>query len=155
MSDRPYPRVPRDGGVHRPDDSDIEGSQTVRAPEPPLKSDAGPAPPATVQLLHNKAKGLYRLRAWRDEDVPTEVDDYTEMNRFGPDDTLTSVLEEMPDKPRFVVFENTETGEVFYGRESNLSDNWMQGGRFDQVTLFDDATVAAAYADERQAAMGE
>jgi hypothetical protein len=152
MSDRSYPRVPREGGIHR-DDVDAESGQTVRAPEPPLKSDAGPNPPKTVQLLYNRANGLYRLRAWRVEDVPTQVDDYEEMSRFSPDDTFTAVLEELPDKPRCVVFENTETGEVFFGRESNLSDNWMQGGRFDQVTVFDDPTVAAAYADERQAAM--
>jgi hypothetical protein len=152
--DRPYPQVPRDGGIHR-EDVDVDTGQTVRAPKPPLKSDAGPHPPKMVQLLYNRAKGLYRLRAWRVEDVPAQVDDYEEMSRFRPDDTFTTVLEELPDKPRFVVFENTDTGEVYYGRENNLSDNWMQGGRFDQVTVFDDATIAAAYADERQAAMQE
>jgi hypothetical protein len=103
-----------------------------------------------VQLSHDADRARYRLRRWREGQADSER--YTELGRHHEDD-LAQALEQLPDKPRFVVFENTDTGEVYLDRENNMGSNWTGDGRFDQVTLFEDETDAADYANERQDAL--
>ncbi|PSQ93533.1 MAG: hypothetical protein BRD52_00990 [Bacteroidetes bacterium SW_4_67_19] len=54
----------------------------------------------------------------------------------------------LPDGPRFIVLENTETGEAVVDHEGALSDNWFAGGRYDQITVFESEDEAAAYVEE-------
>lgn len=149
--DRPYDSIPRAGGEHRPDDASYDTSSTVRAPKPPHLKDAddtSDVPDATTQLLHNEGEGLYRLRAWTTPEPGEPGEGYTELHRYSGT-TWAGVDEHLPKQPRFVVFENTDTGEVYFGRNTNLSDNWTDGGRFDQVTIFATEEDAAAYAESR------
>lgn len=148
MSDL-YPNIPRQG--HHRADADVRKTGTsVRAqPAPDRTADAEASAPApTYQLSYHKGRGAYRLRSWTSADIAAPEEGYDELGRFQKAE-FTAALEQLPDRPRFIVFENTETGETLFGRESNLSDNWTAEGRFDQVTIFDSEDAAAAYADAR------
>lgn len=149
MMDKPYPNIPRQG-THRPDPDVRKTGTSVRAPRAPDPAKTEGEPVQTLQLSFNETEGLYRLRNWTSGEIPVPQDTYTEIGRFGGSTAFADALEQLPNKPRFVVMEHSQTGDVFYGRESNLSDNWSAGGRFDQITIFDSEEAAAAYAEERQ-----
>ncbi len=139
------------GSYNGPDpkheDSSSDDGTEVRALEAEDDRDPNAAVEQTVQLSHSADRSRYRLRNWREglADYPG----YTELSRH-PKGELAQALEQLPDKPRFVVFENTDTGEVYLDRENNLGDNWTGDGKFDQVTLFEDETDAAEYAEKQQ-----
>jgi hypothetical protein len=121
----------------------------VRAPKAEDERDTSQPADRTVQLSFSAEQSRYRLRGWLEGMDADDPDGYTELRRCSEGE-LAQALEHLPDKPRFVVFENTDTGEVFLGRENNLGDNWTGGGKYDQVTLFEDETDAADYAKSRQ-----
>lgn len=154
--DKPYKNIPRQGSLPNVEGGpDHKTTTSVRAqPAPDATRPSGPAS-ATYQLLHHEEEGQYRLRAWKPDAEITATGGYAELKRYTTQKELTAGLEELPDEPRFIVLENTETGEVYFGRENNLSDDWMEGGRFDQVTLFGDETEAAAYAEARDADLND
>ncbi len=118
-----------------------------RYPKAEDKRDADAAPTRMVQVSHSADRSRYRLRGWMEG--LTDDPGYTELGRHDEGE-LAQALEQLPDKPRFVVFENTDTGQVYLDRENNMGSDWTGGGQFDQVTLFEDETDAAAYAEERQ-----
>jgi hypothetical protein len=135
------------GPAPKHEDRGTDEGTVVRAPKAEDDRDPNAKVERTVQLSHSADRSRYRLRGWM-EGIADDAD-YTELGRH-QEGELAQALEQLPDKPRFVVFENTETGEVYLDRESNLGNNWTGGGKFNQVTMFEDETDAAAYADERQ-----
>ncbi len=135
------------GPAPKHEDRGTDEGTVVRAPKAEDDRDPNAQPERTVQLSHNADRSRYRLRGWMEG--MTDYPGYTELGRH-PEGDLAQALEGLPDKPRFVVFENTETGEVYLDRENNLGDNWTGGGKFDQVTLFEDETDAAEYAEQQQ-----
>lgn len=139
--DRPYESIPSQG-THQGERVDEEPSTNVRAQPAPYPPEHEPEAPA-FGLYHNEAERTYRIRPWRD-DAPPEAG-YTHVETGGLD-ALTSHL---PESARFVVFENPETGEVYYDKQGNLTGG-VPGGGFTQLTVFGDEIAAAAYADERQ-----
>lgn len=106
----------------------------------------------TYQLSHDSASGRHRVRLR----PPAEEDEaagggFKELSRHESEEDLSSALDEqLPDGPRFIVLENTDTGEVRVDREGAVANDWFGDGRFDQATLFDDENEASAYADEQQ-----
>lgn len=102
----------------------------------------------TYRLSHDPQSGRHRVRLHPPaEDMPAPGGGFREISRHSSPQEMNDALESgLPDGPRFVVLENTETGERFFDREGATSDNWFAGGRFDQVTLFDREEEAARYA---------
>lgn len=153
MSDT-YESIPDSPGRHPGDTSDHEASMGVRAQNPPSRERSG-RPAYQYALSYHAGRGRYRVRAWQGDQEPrSEQKDYVEQGRYSSDEDLAAALEELPQQERYVVFENTETGRVLYGRENNLSDNWTGGGEFDQVTIFASEDEAATYADQRKDELG-
>ncbi|PSQ71810.1 MAG: hypothetical protein BRD38_00730 [Bacteroidetes bacterium QH_9_67_14] len=75
--------------------------------------------------------------------------DFREISRHSSPREMSDALDSrLPDGPRFIVLENTETGEAVVDHEGALSDNWFAGGRYDQVTVFESEDEAAAYVEE-------
>ncbi|PSQ88481.1 MAG: hypothetical protein BRD45_06230 [Bacteroidetes bacterium QS_8_64_10] len=91
------------------------------------------------------------MRAWSEAKIENLGDDYEEMGRYESEAELAEGLSDVSEAGKFVVFEDTAGGDVQVGRAAEISDNWTEGGRFDQVMLFDSEEAAAAYAEERQA----
>lgn len=122
----------------------------VRAPRPPEQpqEETTEEAPATYQFSYNEAKGIYRVRPWRDDEVEAQPG-FEEMSRHRTPKTLTEEFERIATAPVYVVLENTSTGEVFVEGDFNLHDNWTQDGSFDQITIFDSEEEAHRYADER------
>ncbi len=156
MSD--YSSIPTAGEHRGPKEENTTGTE-VRAPEPQdvnagentkaqgETSGGSPTDETTYRLVHSPDQGQYRLSRWQEGAALDEG--YRELGRYRAGE-LGSALSKLPDAPRFVVFENSETGEVQMQRESDISANWTDGGRFDRVILFDDESEAAAYAASRQ-----
>ena len=92
---------------------------------------------------------MYRVKTWH-EDAPESEADFTEITRIENDAALTEAVDQLPSPSPYVVFENTESGEVFYEGEYSIGRNWSQDGRFDQITMFGSEEEAAAYVSERQ-----
>jgi hypothetical protein len=136
-------------GEHRPEIDDEPVASNVRAAESQdaVRDEAPPRP--VFQILHSGSRGAYRLRKCASRDVPPGAD-FSELGCYESRDEVTSAFGQLPDHPRFVVLENTETGAVFYDRDANLSDDWVGEGEFDQVTLFHDESAAAEYVGARQ-----
>jgi hypothetical protein len=148
--DKPYADIPA-AGRHRGSQTGTETGSSVRAPEPLDPRQAQGHPVAiTYQHLVSEAQGTHRLRRISSAHTPEPVRGYTEMGRYTSIGELRRVLDQFRDQQRFVVFENTATGEVYYDDESNVHDNWTGDGQFDVVTVFEDENQAAAYIDERQ-----
>jgi hypothetical protein len=102
------------------------------------------------QLSHDPASGRHRVRVRPPADE-TEAPGggFKELSRHSSPEDMSDALEgRRADGPRFVVLENSETGEAFFDREGALSDDWFDDARYDQVTLFESEDEAAAYADE-------
>ena len=149
---KPYEDIPTQG-KHRGDASKLESGMNVRAPKPPDPAQTSNKPVhRTHQFMHDEKKGLYRFRLWTTEAIDEPPEGYRELGRYRADD-LDEAFKKLPDEPRYVVFENTETGEVFYDSERNLSGSWTEEGRFDQVTVFEEEPDAAAYAAARHDAL--
>ena len=140
-------------GTHRGDDSELESGMEVRAPQPPDPNDTGTTSTSTYQLLYSETAGHYRMQAWTGE-VGTPAAGYEEVGRYTTDAEMAEAFTTLPEASHFVVFEHTESGEVFFDHENNLSDNWTDGGRFDRLTIFDTEEEAAAYAERRRRELG-
>jgi len=162
--DRPYDSIPRQG-KHLGEDVHEESTTNVRAQEaaPPdadakvrehdTKDDpaaASASGPGEVLFSRDDASGRYRIRRGRTASGAEEDDGFQELGRARDDESATSLFDQLPEGPLFVVFENMETGEVFYDRDSDLAGNWDGDGEFDQVTIFGDEEAAAEYAASRQ-----
>lgn len=146
--DRPYDSIPRTGR-HGGEQRDEEPSSSVRAPDaphPPAREPERPAP--AYHLYHNEAEGIYRIHSWQAEapGAPEGEADYRPVGRY---DAVDALIEQLSDQARYVVFENSETGDVYYSSEQNLT-SWATDDRFDRVTVFNDNEAAAAYVEARQ-----
>lgn len=140
-----YESIPTSGQHRGPKQSNDTGTE-VRTAE--SDASAQPGESETIfRLVHSPEQRRYRLSRWA-EGSPVEAG-YEELGRYREAE-LGSALSHLPEAPRFVVFENSKTGEVNMQRETEVSANWTDGGRFDQVLFFDDEAEAAEYAASRQ-----
>lgn len=140
-----YESIPTSGQHRGPQQSNDTGTE-VRAEEA-RSGQQQQSEAATYQLVHSEAEGRYRLRRWVEG---TEAESgYREVGRYRQEE-LDAALGNVPSEARFVVLENSSTGEVQMEQQKNFSGDWTDGGRFDQVILFDDEADAAAYAASRQ-----
>lgn len=138
------------------------GAEHVEEEEPDVEDDEGASPEGassdrpddlgTYQLSHDPETGRHRVRLRPPaEETPSPSRDFQELSRHSSPQEMSEALgERLPDGPRYVVLENTETGETHFDRQGELSGGWFSEGRFDQVTVFDSEDEAAAYADEQQ-----
>ncbi len=133
-------------GTHKKPHHENETGTEVRAPDAPDDTAADEPGTSTYQLLHAPEQAHYRLQSW-DEGAPLP-EGYAELGRYGRKD-LASALAPLSERARFVVLENSKTGEVHLENMSNISANWTDGGRFDRVTLFEDQSDAANYVASR------
>ncbi len=141
-------------GEHRGGAAEHESGSNVRAPEPPDESSAENAPvEQTYQLIRHTESGYYKLRAQTKAASSSPEPGYAELGRYTTHEELNKALSDVEDQIQFVVFENTESGEVFFDREKNISGDWTGDGRFDQVNFFDDESAAASYAETRREAL--
>lgn len=146
--DRQYDSIPRQGR-HRGSKLSEEPTTSVRAQEAVKPRPENEAAGVMVGAF-NKAEGRYRIRRWASSANVTLDKGYEEVRRYPESASLDDLRADAPHGGRFVVLENTRTGEVHFDRQSELSDNWTNKGRYDQVTLFADEESAAAYADSRK-----
>jgi hypothetical protein len=153
----PYDDIPT-AGRHPGDDSEHESGTNVRALGPPepgryesQPDDAEETSASLFRVARHKTKDTYRVRAWSEAKIENLGDDYEEMGRYESEAELAEGLSDVSEAGKFVVFEDTAGGDVQVGRAAEISGNWTEGGRFDQVMLFDSEEAAAAYAEERQA----
>ena len=142
-----YEQTPKPGS-HRGNADGLKSGMSVRAQ--PAPDAQPPQPPADVvfQFARHKERGLYRMRRWQGDD-PDLAEGYEEVGRYGHQDYMAAFTD-LASESYYIVFENTDTGEVFMGGMNNLSDNWTGDGRFDQITIFDTEPEAAAYAEEAE-----
>lgn len=150
-----YDDIPTQG-THQGDESNAEENKmTVRGQTPPDPVAAtSEKTERSFRLSRHEESGRHRVRVHTGEDEPEEGDEgYEEIGRAASEDDLAEALDDLPGQPRFVVFENTDTGDVYFDRETALSDDWAAGDRFDQFTLFDSEDEAARYADQRESEM--
>jgi hypothetical protein len=148
---RPYDNIPRAGGPHEKPIDEEHSGMNVRAPRPsadPASEKEG----QPLQIFANESTGCYRFRSGADR--PGD-EGFTSLCSVDSGAGIAPALEQIGEGPFWVVLENSDTGEVFYEADYNLSDNWSDGGRFDSVTLFPSEDEAASYADERQASTGD
>ena len=147
-------------GTHQGDTSNAEENEvTVRGQDPPAPADetdqSDKPAERTFRLSRNEDKGTYRARSWAPDALDEPAEGYAEQGRYETQAEVTEALSDsQQDGPRFIVLENTETGEVRLDREDAISDDWTENGRFDQFTLFDDEDQANTYADQQQSAGG-
>lgn len=145
---RQYESIPRQGR-HRGSDLSEEPTTSVRAQEavkPRPESEAG----GVIVSAYNESEGRYRIRRWANAANVALEKGYKEVRRFPENVSADELRSDTPEGERFVVLENTRTGEVYFNRMSEFSDNWTNNGRYDQVTLFENEKAAAAYADSRK-----
>lgn len=141
-----YPNIPT-AGVHRGELDHVEEITTsVRAPVmDPEKAKRKPVHKTYVHL-RSDIEGWERVRAYNSNRAPRPGGGVTEMGRFTSMDEIGGVLTQRGDQnQRYVVFENTATGEIFYEREAEIQGDWTGNGRFDQVTVFGSQDEAASY----------
>jgi hypothetical protein len=75
---------------------------------------------------------------------------FHEISRHSSPQEMSDALDgELPDGPRFVVLEDTETGAVRMDRGNALGDNWL-GGDYDQATVFESEDEAATYLEKQR-----
>jgi hypothetical protein len=137
-------RVPEDGSAP---DADEAGADEANADDAPVEKtdDLG-----DYRLSRDPASGRVRasLRPPAEESE-TPGGGFREISRHSSPEDMSDALDgTLPDGPRFIVLENTETGEAVFDRESALSGNLFDGGRYDQVTVFESEDEAAAYVEE-------
>ncbi|HET6568778.1 MAG TPA: hypothetical protein VFG50_12500 [Rhodothermales bacterium] len=146
-----YPDIPT-AGVHRGALDHVEEITTsVRAARiNPEKAERKPVEKTYVHL-RSDTEGWERVRAYDSDHLPQPVGGTTEQGRFTSTDEVGRLLTKFRDQnQRYVVFENTETGDVFYQNETDVHGDWTGNGRFDQITVFNDQGEAAAYAERRR-----
>jgi len=150
-STRPYDSLPRTG--RHTDDSGAthESGMNVRAPLPPDEQKSPAKVTRTYQLVYDRGRGCHRVRTREDAPVGDECD---VIGRYETDQALIAALEDVPDKPSIAVFEDEDAGKVYMEHLTQLSDNWVGGGQFDQVTFFADEESANQYVEERQREFG-
>ena len=145
--DRPYDSIPRQGS-HAGGQHDEEPTTSVRAQPAPHPPETEPPATPTFGLYYNEQEDVYRIRSWQSE-APSDQENADAYRSLGTYDRIDALLTELPERDRFIVFENPETGEVYYDKEGNITGG-LTGGQFMQVNVFRDETTAAAYAESRQ-----
>lgn len=140
-------------GQHRGEGADQNVTSSVRAQE--ARSELAP-PPKPVhrvfRLTLHEPEGYYQLRAWTTEEPDTPLEGTREIGRYGSQSELTKGLASLPGEDRFVVFEDSATGELYYEREQNVTGDWLGDTQFDQVSIFSTEEAAAAYVERRKRA---
>lgn len=146
---QPPDPAPRAADEEAGNNAKVEASEDASAEQ---SGDLG-----TYQLAHDPASGRHRVRVRPpSEEAEAPGGGFRELSRHSsPQDMSDALDSQLPDGPRFIVLENTDTGAVRFEREGALSDDWFANGRFDQVTVFESEDDAAAYADERGSEMNE
>lgn len=106
----------------------------------------------TYQLSHDPASGRHRVRVRPPGDeAEAPGGGFKELSRHSSPEEMSDALESgLPDGPRFVVLENTDTGETILDREGRLTDDWFVEEGFDQVTIFNREEEAAQYVEEQK-----
>lgn len=161
------------------DDIPLQGTHPGAGPDDPLTSNVraqqppDPAPRAKrveeeaetgaaneeapddlgdYRLSHDPASGRHRMSLRPPaEEGETPGGGFRELSRHSsPQDMSDALQERLPDGPRFVVLENTETGAVRYDRDTALDDDWLAEGRYDQATVFEREEEAAAYVEKQR-----
>ncbi len=151
-TDAPIPGRHNDRGADpkRPYTRTVEAPNLDEAPEVKKSDDAAQAS-HVLQTMEHPETGTYRVRAWTPEqDVAPAAQGYTETGRRDAPEGLGEAHDEQTSARRYVVLENTETGDVHVDQQANLSNSWFEEGRFDQVTFFETEDEAAAYTDQQQ-----
>ena len=141
-----------DTGKHHGGEPDRRVTSSVRAPDPPeVEYQSSPPSSPKFQLTRHEEHGYYQLHAFSTESRDLE-ERFEEVGQYSSSRDLKAALEEIPGENRFVVFENSETGDVFFDREQDISGDWTGQGQFNSVAIFEREEDAARYADERQKA---
>lgn len=147
---KPYEDIPLQGR-HKGAASGEEPTTSVRGQRSPLAPPpADEELPATYQLSHHNRGGHYRIRSWTSEDAGNTEDEYREIGRYDAPNGAIDAIASRAHRGQFIVMENSKTGEVVFDEEAQVSDNWPGDGQYDQITLFEDASEAAAYVERRQ-----
>lgn len=144
-----YDNIPLQG-KHQ-GDAPHETGMNVRAQQPPdPESPSSETIKRTYQLLKSDLEGQYHVRAWTPGQEATAPEEYEELGHYESDTALEKALDELPEAPRFIVLENSETGDARLAHLEDLSDNWAAGENYDQFMLFADEDEASRYVDERR-----
>jgi hypothetical protein len=147
--DKHYKDIPAQG-THRGETPGQDPSTSVSAPSSTDVTSRGrPVAKTFLHVRHNE-EGWQRLSLHAPDNLPEPTSGTTEMGRYTSTAEIRDALNREQDKTKFVVMENTETGEVFYQNQAEIRDDLTADGRFNQFTLFDTQEAAAAYADRRQ-----
>lgn len=151
--DKHYSDIPVQG-KHRGETPPQEVSTSVRAPMPSdITSEGHPIARTGIHVRHDD-EGWERLSLYDSKNVPEPTGGTTELGRYTSNADIQGALARQRSNTRFIVMENTETGEVIYQNEKDIRDDLTVGGRFNQFTWFDTQEAAAAYADRRQKEAG-
>lgn len=144
--DRPYDDIPSRAGTHRGPGVDEEPTTSVRAPKAAYPPEEEPKPPAPAfRLYYNEREGVHRVHSWHTEPIDVTDEGYQEIGQFAHSEA-GELMKRLPDRPRFYVLEDPETGDVLVEPEGDVT-NWLEDGRYSQISIFGDENAAAAYAD--------
>lgn len=121
-----------------------------------LPEDAATPRPArpTFQLMEHPQEDTYRIRSWTEAETVAATEDYDELGQYEARDALAPHMDDFRESHRFVVLENTDTGDVYVEREQNLTA-FFDGGTYNQATFFSSEEAASAYANRQQEADDE
>lgn len=147
--DRAYDDIPRQG-KHQGPALDEEPTTSVRAQEAVKPTAQDETAFGVTVFAYNEEAGRYQVRRWKSESEVDLPEDYSEIRRVRESEPATEMLDAIPGDGQFVVLENAESGDVYFDREFELTDNWSDEGRFNQFTVFEDEEAAAEYANSRQ-----
>ena len=148
---RPYDNIPRQG-EHLTDPLKTEPTSNVRAQEAPHPIRRSKETRRVFRLLKNEADGSYRLDAVQKDAEPVPDGGYEVIARVPEAGDVGSLYDLLPGPPRYAVFENTDSGTVYYAPDRQVSGDWTDDEMFDRVTIFTDAARAEAHAEARRAA---
>jgi hypothetical protein len=159
-------------GTHPGDGPDDPLTSSVRAQQPPdpapraervedeaeigaaknEEADEAPRDLGEYRLSRDPASGRHRVSLRPPaEEGESPGGGFRELSRYSSPQDMSEALEErLPDGPRFVVLENSETGAVRYDQNVALGGDWLVGGRYDQATVFEREEEAAAYVEKRR-----
>lgn len=140
-----YESIPKTGTHSAPSNTDGGSEGTTEVRGLPAQDSVTPQQASTPDVVES-----FNLMRGEGENLRLERGpaDASAVASFGPNDL--GGVSQYTEQHGFVVFENTATGEVLAGKQSDVSANLTGEGRFDRVTFFPTEEAASSYAEAQQ-----
>lgn len=146
---RPYENLPRQG-QHADGSVDAEPTTNVRAHPPAHPPERSKATGGFHVLLVDRSAGRYRLTVVPKDAGRAAVEGFEVVDQVPEAGDLQRLYDRLPEGPTYAVFEQSESGELYYAPDRRIDGDWTNDAMFDQVTIFTEKGDAEAYLEERR-----